>query len=552
MTDVHASYRSPHTAGPQARWAPWALLFALLLCWVLWYPQSPDLAAQAYRIDLFAKDGFALWDNGWYGGHYLLSYSLIFPAIADFLGLRVAGVLAVTASSVLFWLLLGEKDTRRRGLSVALFVVGAAGDLYIGRVAFALGVTFGLASALAAVRGSRVLCVTCSVGCAAASPVAAAFLGLVACGELLAHRQAARAACLGVPALAVVAVISTLFPEGGYEPFAFSSLLAALGACALILLLVPRGEKLARYTAGLYLAALLLAYVIQSPMGSNAVRFGVLFAPATLVLLVRPDDVQRRVLGVRHRLAHNDARGSERPGATSGTRTSAFLLAASAAVLVLWQVNGPLAQSVTASASASSSYAFYMPAIRYLDGRSGGAPMRIEVPFTDSHWDAAILGTHFALARGWERQIDTRFDSLFYEPGLTSATYERWLDDNGVRFVVLSDAPLDFSSVQEGALVAGGLPFLHLVFRSANWRIYEVRDARPLASGPGELVSISGDGFTLLARHAGQFLVRIHYTPYWSVAAGMGTTSEGADDWTELDATRAGTIRVDADFSLPF
>ena len=419
MTDVHSSYRFTHAAGRQAGWAPWALLFVLLLSWVLWYPQSPDLAAQAYRIDLFAKDGFALWDNGWYGGHYLLSYSLIFPAIGDFLGLRIAGVLAVTVSSLLFWLLLGEKDTRRRGLSVALFVVGAAGDLYIGRVAFALGVTFGLASALAAVRGWRVLCVICSVGCAAASPVAAAFLGLVACGDLLAHRRAARAACLGVPALAVVALISTLFPEGGYEPFAFSSLLAALGACALILLLVPHGEKLARYTAGLYLVALLLAYVIQSPMGSNAVRFGVLFAPATLVLLVRPGDVQRRLLSAKRRFARIDAAGRERPAAMISTRTSAFLLAASAAVLVVWQVAGPLVQSVTASASASSSYAFYTPAIRYLDTRSRGAPMRIEVPFTDSHWDAAILGTHFALARGWERQIDTRFDSLFYEPGLT-------------------------------------------------------------------------------------------------------------------------------------
>jgi len=552
MADVHPSYRSAHAASRQARWAPWALLFVLLLSWVLWYPQSPDLAAQAYRIDLFAKDGFALWDNGWYGGHYLLSYSLIFPAIADFLGLRIAGVLAVTVSSMLFWLLLGEKDTRRRGLSVALFVVGAAGDLYIGRVAFALGVTFGLASALAAVRGSRVLCVICSVGCAAASPVAAALLGLVACGDLLAHRRAARAACLGVPALAVVAVISTLFPEGGYEPFAFSSLLAALGACALILLLVPRGEKLARCTAGLYLVALLLAYAIQSPMGSNAVRFGVLFAPATLVLLVTPSDVQRRLLSARRRFARPDEQGRECPGAAISTRTSALLFAGCAAVLVVWQVNGPLAQSVTASASASSSYAFYTPAIRYLDERSGGAPMRIEVPFTDSHWDAAILGTHFALARGWERQIDTRFDSLFYEPGLTGSSYERWLDENGVRFVVLSDAPLDFSSVQEGALVARGLSFLRLVFRSANWRIYEVRDARPLASGPGELTSLSGAGFTLLARHRGQFLVRIHYTPYWRVAAGMGTTSEGADDWTELDAARAGTIRVNAEFSLPF
>ncbi|MEA2209515.1 MAG: hypothetical protein QOF54_1992, partial [Solirubrobacteraceae bacterium] len=76
-------------ANPAARRAaPWALLLALLTTWVLWYPPSPDLAAQTFRVHLFATDGFSLWDNSWYGGHYLPSYSLLFPALAASLGLR--------------------------------------------------------------------------------------------------------------------------------------------------------------------------------------------------------------------------------------------------------------------------------------------------------------------------------------------------------------------------------------------------------------------------------------------------------------------------------
>jgi hypothetical protein len=48
-----------------------------------------------------------------------------------------------------------------------------------------------------------------------------------------------------------------------------------------------------------------------------------------------------------------------------------------------------------------------------LESRSEGRPIRIEVPFTSSHWDATILGERFDLARGWERQLDTRYDDGF-------------------------------------------------------------------------------------------------------------------------------------------
>ncbi|MCA1689477.1 MAG: hypothetical protein LC720_03255, partial [Actinobacteria bacterium] len=48
-----------------------ALTGALVAIWLLWSPRSPDLAAQVYRVALFARDGFSVWDNAWYGGHYL-------------------------------------------------------------------------------------------------------------------------------------------------------------------------------------------------------------------------------------------------------------------------------------------------------------------------------------------------------------------------------------------------------------------------------------------------------------------------------------------------
>ena len=87
--------------------------------------------------------------------------------------------------------------------------------------------------------------------------------------------------------------LAVLFPEGGYEPFALSSLLAAAGASLALILVLPARERLLRRGAQLYLLALLLSYVVPSPMGSNAVRFGVLFAPAILVGCVEVSDIQR-------------------------------------------------------------------------------------------------------------------------------------------------------------------------------------------------------------------------------------------------------------------
>jgi hypothetical protein len=94
---VQSSYRRPRLL------APFLLLCACLLTWVLWYPPSPDLAAVRFRVHLFSADGYSLWDNNWYGGHYLPSYSLIFPPVATLLGVRITGVLVVTSSTVLVW-----------------------------------------------------------------------------------------------------------------------------------------------------------------------------------------------------------------------------------------------------------------------------------------------------------------------------------------------------------------------------------------------------------------------------------------------------------------
>jgi hypothetical protein len=414
-------------ASPRARRAaPWALLLALIVTWLAWYPPSPDLAAQEFRVHLFSVDGFSLWDNSWYGGHYLPSYSLLFPALGASIGLRALGALSVSVSLWAFLCLTGGTRDFRTNAAGAAFALGATGDLFIGRIAFSLGVALGLLSVLAASRRAYRLAAGLSLACAAASPVAAAFLALFAGADWVTNRHARPALALAVPAVVLTAAFALLMPEGGYEPFALTSLLAAGSAALGVLVLVPRTMRLARVTSALYVLMLLLCYLVPSPVGSNVVRFAVLFAPAALIGAARVAEIRAsiaRTVAPLRRAPHFTPRRL----LVLSNRAAVAVLALTLAWLVGWQLNGPLSQSIGAAVNPASRTSFYTPVIRFLERRTGGRPARIEVPFTSSHWDATILGARFTLARGWERQVDTNYDSLFYEPVLTAAAYRAWL-----------------------------------------------------------------------------------------------------------------------------
>ncbi|MCW3069967.1 MAG: hypothetical protein JWL67_2592, partial [Solirubrobacterales bacterium] len=128
------------------------LAAALLGLWLIIDPRTPDLAAQVYRVDLFRQLGFAVWDEHWYAGHHLPGYSLLFPPLGWLLGIRVLGVLAVLASVTLFERLTRAVYGHPARLAACWFAVAAVADVWVGRVAFALGVSIALAAALALLR----------------------------------------------------------------------------------------------------------------------------------------------------------------------------------------------------------------------------------------------------------------------------------------------------------------------------------------------------------------------------------------------------------------
>ncbi len=493
-----------------------ALAAALAVAWLIVDPHTPDLAAQVYRVGLFRQLGFAVWDEHWYAGHHLPAYSLLFPPLGSLLGLRLVGVLSVLASAVLFERLARSLSGPAARRGAALFAVAAVGDIWIGRLTFALGVPLALAAVLALVRGRHISAGVLAALCAAASPVAGVLLALAGLTGALDRRSPRIALTLAGPAAAVILVLALLFPEGGFEPYPWRSFAATMLVVLAFLWALGPAQPLLRLGGVIYLAACLLCLLIHSPVGSNIERYGVLLA-GPLLLCARP------------RL------------------TPAVAVALS--VWAVWAAWGPVRETLAVAGSESTNAAYYAPVERFLAEHVRG-PVRLEVPLTRSHWEAALLAPTVSLARGWDKQLEERYDRALLAPGLSAAAYERWLHEQAVGYVALPDAQLDPSSAAEGRLIARGLPYLREVSASRHWRIYEVLAASPLAAGPGRLTSLGHDSFTLSARAAGSFLVRVHFTRYWTLTRGGGCVRPAPGGWTEVSVGAPGSFLVAARFSL--
>jgi hypothetical protein len=520
------------------------LAATLLALWLVVDPRTPDLAAQVYRVGLFGERGFAIWDARWYAGHNLPGYSLLFPPLASLLGLRAVAGLSLLASAALFQRLTSALYGRSARWAAAWFACAAAGDIWIGRIAFALGVSFALGAVLAFVRERAAAAVVLAALCAAASPVAGALLGLAALTHALAGRTRRSLLVLAAPAAAVVAALALLFPEGGAEPYPILSFAATVLVVGTFLYALPPGQRLMRTGALVYLLVCIACLLIRTPMGSNIQRYAVLLAGPLLLC----------ALGARSGGARGGEALAASDGVTHGRRPLARLgLTPAAAVAfcawAVWVGWGPVRETLAVAGNESAKASYYVPVERFLASRSRG-PVRVEVPLTRSHWEAALLAPTVSLARGWEKQLDTRFDAVLLGRRLTAAAYRRWLGENAVSYVALPDAALDPSSASEGKLIRAGLPYLNEVFASPHWRLYEVLAPTPIATGPGVLTALGHDTFSLRAYARGSFLVRVHFSRYLTTTHGAGCVGPAPRDWTSVLARAPGTLVVQARFSL--
>jgi hypothetical protein len=504
----------------------------LVAVWLFMDPRTPDLAAQVYRVGLFDHRGFAVWDEHWYAGHHLPGYSLLFGPLASLLGLRVVAALSVLASVALFERLVLAVYGSSARWGAVWFALAAVGDIWIGRLTFALGVAFAVAAVLAYVHKRSFSAGALAALCAAGSPVAGVLLALAGLTHALARRSSRAVLVLAAPAAVVVVSLALLFPEGGFEPYPTTSFAATLLVTLAFLWALPPAQRLLRTGGVVYLLACVLCLVVPTPIGSNVERYGVLLAGPLLLCA----------------LAVSGAHTGRPSGPAFGRRPAPALLMVLLGIAV-WVGWGPVRETIAVAGNESTRASYYALVKRFLAGRAG-EPLRIEVPLTRSHWEAALLAPEVSLARGWEKQLDTRFDAVLLAPGLTAVGYDRWLKEEAVSYVALPDTPLDPSSAQEGRLIRRGLPYLREVFRGRHWRIYEVLHPTPLLQGPGRLTYLGHDSFALRASSPGGFLVRVRFTRYWALTAGSGCVGSAPGGWTSVTAREPGVVTVAARFSL--
>ncbi len=545
----------------RVRAAPaWTITAVAGLVYVILAPPSTDLAAAAYRSNLFSRVGFTLWDNSWYGGHHLLAYSLLAPALGALIGPQLVAAISMTLVAALFAPLLnGLFNAPAARIASIWLACGAAVSLLANRVPFDLGLAIGIGALLAsrAARGRRRLAAA-AVGLTLlstlASPVAGAFLALALLAWALAERFPGRPTrwtagawplALAAVALGPIVLLEVLFPEGGTQPFAPSSFYPALVGALFILVVIPPSRRMLRIGALLYAVALVGAYVLETAVGGNADRLGALFAgPVAACVLA--------------------ARG----------RSARLLLVVVAPLLIYWQVNAPVDDFLAAHSDPAVNASYYAPLLgelRALGVGYSGRPARIEVVPANDHWEARWMAPSIPLARGWERQLDTRENALFYEESkvLTAAHYRAWLSEEAISYVALPDYALDYSGEAEARLLRGqrsggpagvkagepsapGKPpgYLREVWRSAHWRLFAVLGAQPLAEAPASLTAMTTDSFTLEVPRGGTFTVRVHFSPYWALESGAGCVSRAPGDWTQVHTRAPGSLRVGIDFSL--
>ncbi|MBA3366789.1 MAG: hypothetical protein H0U03_13575 [Actinobacteria bacterium] len=483
-------------------------------------PPGSDLAAHAYQRAIFIQDGFALWNNFWYSGRYsFVTYSLLYYPLAALLGIKLLAVATIATAALAFAVVLGREWGPTARWSSRTFAVVWAGIVLSAAFPFALGIALALLALWTLQAQARWRFAALALLTLAASPVAFLLLALVLTGIGIARIQERRR--FVVPALtvagagAVQLLLSRAFPADGQFPFSPEELAAACTFCLIGAALTWRVEpaRMLRFVFVVYLAACLLSYLVPSAVGENVARLRFAAVPIAVLSL------------------------SLRNWRPLGLSLVALGLAIS------WNV-APLAASFAKAADdPATESSYWQPAVSFL--RTHLSPSyRVEAVDTAGHWAAVHLPrAGIPLARGWFRQDDFPQNSVLYSE-LGPRTYQRWLRGLGIRYVVLTDAPPDYSARAEAELLASARSGLTVVLRTRHLTVFEVPRPRKIVTGPGSarVISLRRTRLELDVPVGGRYRLAVRHSPYWGTSSGCLTA--GKDGMLRLDAPRAGRVEL--------
>ena len=461
-----------------------------LLVWL--GPPGADLAEHAYQRTLFLHHGFALWNNFWYAGRYsFVTYSVLYYPLAGLLGIRLLAVATVSTAALAFAVVIGREWGPAVRWSSRTFAVVWAGIVLSAAFPFALGAALALL-AMWAVQARRpwrfALLAALTL---AASPLAFLLLALLLAGVGVGRWRDRSLLLAPVVTMLLFGGIELLlwrlFPGGRY-PFSLQELAAATTFCVLGAALTWRVERARplRWMFVIYLGACISAFLIPSALGENVARLRYAALPLAVLLLSlrrwRPLPACLIALG----------------------------LAAS------WNATPIAGQYLKGRADPASKPAYWTPGIGFL--REHLTPSyRVEAVDTAGHWGATYLAeAEIPLARGGYRQDDFPQNKVLYDE-LGRGPYLRWLRGLGVRYVVLTAAPPDYSARDEAKLLRSGQSGLLRVFHTARLTIYAVPRPRPIVTGtaPAKVVRLTGSRLVVELARAGHYRLAVRYSPYW-------------------------------------
>jgi hypothetical protein len=522
--------------------APALLTLVLATTVVLLGWRGVDQAAQFYRVMEFRLHGLTLWDGGWYGGNLPLGYSVLFPAIGAVLGIKVASVAAAVLATWAFDRVV-TNNFGSRPLGTWYFAVCTLLPVMIGQLPFLTGEAFGLAALLALQKGWRPLALLLGLLAALCSPLAAAFLAMV-CLAWAAYGSGRRLWVIATAAisLAIIGVIGLVFPGEGAFPFPWQGLVVTELLCLTAVTPLVRTTPAVRLGALFYAAATLFSFMVPNPLGGNAPRLAAsIGVPLLACFLTAPSPALARLTPAR---VVRWATGGRNIELGPRWRAAALILVVPFAV---WQW-APTDTVVTAPSEHPELQQTYYQALLTELARVAPGPIRVEIPPTLEHWEAAFVAPYVSLARGWERQLDVANNPLFYtKGGLTPATYQTWLDNSGITWVALPDAPLDYAALGEARLLnSGAVADLQLAWSNAHWRLWHVNHSPGLVSGPAKLTMLEPDHLTLQVSAPGIITLRVRYTTFWRVGSGAACVSPAPGGWTSVAAASTGTIELSA------
>ena len=496
---------------PPLRRSPWmvvtgsiAVLFGI--AYLLAPAMGRDLSAQLAHAQLAELAWPAVLNLRWYGGFDPLGYSVLSPPVMALLGVRLTTAVAYVASAMLFAVLLKVTAVPRPAAGAITAAVCLTGNLVTTRTTFALGLAVALGAVLALVWGRLRVTAVLSVLAALFSPVAGLFLG-VAGGALFLSGRRRDGLTLGVSGMVPTVAIALAFGNDGYQTFAVKQALMGFLVCLAVAGLCWRRPVL-RWGALLSAALVAAAYLLPTPVGTTAARLPELFAAPIIV-------------------------------ATAAVPLAAVIAAAATVFLLLPPVS---ITEVQERGDPALSAEFYAPLLDELAARRADGP--IEVVPTLRRGEAAFVAPVVPIARGWSRQLDTGRNQIFYDETLNPDTYRKWLDDNAISYVAMSNGPSEWASADEATLVRGGLPYLRKVWSNQTWTLYAVTNPRPVISAPGQVAARDAISMTVSLPEPGAYVVRVHWSRYLSVSDGCVRPSD--DGWSEVAVERPGTVKLHA------